>query len=666
MRRIQVPGDKSITQRALIFASLASGESRLRGLLRGEDPQSTAGALRALGVDIPPLIGDAAEVRIQGVGLRGLQEPHDDLDFENSGTGARLMLGVLAGQPITATVTGDASLRNRPMRRVTEPLSKMGAVFRELGEPDRLPLEVGGGALDALDYDSPVASAQVKSALLLAGLVSGAFVLVSEPHRSRDHTERMLNMAGVSVVSHQADGVWRVELRDPPERIAPLDLDVPGDFSSAALFLALAILGGVEGGLRVDHVGLNPTRRGLLDILNRMGASVVVDPFEQEGGGEPVTSLRGMPSRLVGTSVGEREVPAMIDEFPVLAILAARAEGVTRITGAAELRLKESDRIRVLAENLRAVGVRAEELSDGLEIEGGDHPLAGRVPSHHDHRIAMAFGVLGALPGNQIEIDGPDVADVSFPGFWGLLEDLTLARTAPTGSVAPVGPACGPVITLDGPAGSGKTSTAREVAKRLSFRHLDSGALYRALTFALLKEGVPEQEWGALGSEELAELGVEVQVEDDGVNIYHDGGLLTSELRSPEVTGCVSAVAGLPAVRAWLLGAQRSVGAYGNLVADGRDMGTVVFPDADVKIFLVAGLEERARRRLLQNDGREPTEDEVQEEARLIEQRDRADRDRSHSPLRRPEDAVDVDTTGLTFDGQVSLILKWVKDLTPL
>ena len=229
MRRIRVPGDKSVTQRALVFASLASGESRLRGLLPGEDPQATAAVLRALGVDIPPFGGDGAEVRIQGVGLRGLQAPQGVLDFENSGTGARRMLGVLAGQPITATVTGDGSLQSRPMRRVTTPLSKMGAVFREMGEPDRLPLEMTGGALTSLDYDSPVARAQIKSALLLAGLVGGASVRLSEPYRSRDHTERMLGMCGVPVASHQADDVWRVELRDPPEQIAPIDLEVPGE-----------------------------------------------------------------------------------------------------------------------------------------------------------------------------------------------------------------------------------------------------------------------------------------------------------------------------------------------------------------------------------------------------------------------------------------------------
>ena len=224
------------------------------------------------------------------------------------------------------------------------------------------------------------------------------------------------------------------------------------------------------------------------------------------------------------------------------------------------------------------------------------------------------------------------------------------------------------VITLDGPAGSGKTTTAKAVAKRLGFRHLDSGALYRALTFALLQKGVPEEEWEGLGSEQLSALKIEVEVDTDGdgVDLHLDGVLLTTELRSPEVTGCVSAVAGLPAVRAWLLGVQRSVGAHGNLVADGRDMGTVVFPDADVKIFLVAGLEERARRRLLQDTGREPTAVELQEEARRIEQRDQADRSRNHAPLRRPEGAVEVDTTGLSFEEQVALILRRVKGLTRL
>lgn len=452
MRIIRVPGDKSISQRALILASLATGESRLQGLLPGEDPNATASVLRALGVDVPPLPDDGSEIRVQGRGLHGFREPDRPQDFENSGTGARLMMGVLAGQPFNTTVTGDESLRSRPMGRVTRPLSHMGAEFRELGEPDRLPLEVIGSSLHALEYDSPVASAQVKSALLLAGLVGEAFVLVSEPRRSRDHTERMLNMVGASVISHENGGRWQVELRDPPPAIDPLDLEVPGDFSSAAFFVVLALLGGVEGGLAIEHVGLNPTRTGLLAVLDRMGATVevagsgggadgasggaggLVGESVGESVGEPVGELRVSPSMLRAAQVTEREVPAMIDEFPILAVAAARASGATRITGASELRVKESDRIRALVENLRAVGVVAEELEDGLEIVGDDLPLKGRVISHDDHRIAMAFGVLGALPGNDIEVEGTSVVDVSFPGFWRTLERLSSKSGGETGT----------------------------------------------------------------------------------------------------------------------------------------------------------------------------------------------------------------------------------------
>jgi 3-phosphoshikimate 1-carboxyvinyltransferase len=437
MRTIRVPGDKSISQRALILASLATGESRLRGVLPGDDPQATASVLRALGTDLPRIRDDGSEIRVQGLGLHGFREPEGVLDFENSGTGARLMLGVLAGQSFTTRATGDGSLRSRPMARVTRPLSLMGARFRELGESDRLPIEVIGSELQALDYDSPVASAQVKSALLLAGLVGETLVLVSEPRRSRDHTERMLVMVGAPVISHENGDRWHVELRDPPSTITPLDLEVPGDFSSAAFFVVLALLGGVSGGLAIKHVGLNPTRTGLLSVLARMGGEVEVD--ETAGGlgpasgevGEPAGVLRVAASRLRAVDVAEGEVPAMIDEFPILAVAAARASGVTRITGASELRVKESDRIRALVDNLRAVGVEVAELEDGLEISGTDRPLEGSVSSHHDHRIAMAFGVLGALPGNRIEVECKSVVDVSFPGFWGMLDGLSSAGEAP-------------------------------------------------------------------------------------------------------------------------------------------------------------------------------------------------------------------------------------------
>ncbi len=423
--RFRVPGDKSLTQRALILAALADGESRISGVLHGGDAASTAGAMRALGVDIPPLPADGQEIRVGGVGLRGLCQPRQALDLGNSGTGTRLLLGVLAGSAIRARVDGDASLRSRPMARVTEPLANMGADFRFLGAEGGLPVEVTGcHPLQPIHWESPVASAQVKSALLLAGLVGGAFVLVSEPRQSRDHTERMLRELGVSVITHPVEDRWQVELRDPPERLQALDFEVPGDISSAAFLLALGALGGAAGGLEVEGVGLNPTRTAFLDVLRRMGAQVTIETEADGGrGGEPRGCVGVRPSGLRGVEVTGEEVPALIDEIPLIAVLAARAEGETRITGAGDLRHKESDRITAVVENLRALGAQAEELTDGMVIEGGEGPLSGTVACRGDHRIAMAFGVLGTLEGNSIVIDEPHAADVSFPGFWDLLSE---------------------------------------------------------------------------------------------------------------------------------------------------------------------------------------------------------------------------------------------------
>lgn len=433
--RITVPGDKSLTQRALILAGLASGESRLRGLLYGGDAASTRSALVALGVDVPEIPANGGEIVVRGVGLDGLAEPAGALDLGNSGTGTRLLMGVLAGSGRSATLTGDESLRSRPMRRVTEPLTAMGAGFDFLEADGRLPVTVRGRRpLVPIDWESPVASAQVKSAILLAGLVGGAYALVTEPRKSRDHTERMLSALGARVISHAVAGGWRVELRDPPSRIDALDFDVPGDFSSAAFPIALAALGGVDGrgSLTVERVGLNPTRTAFLGVLERMGAAVTVEPDGPGGDdagavgdvGEPMGSVTVHPSELRGTDVLPEEVPRLIDELPLVAVLGAQAQGVTRIRAAEELRAKESDRIAAMVSNLRALGVTVEEYEDGLEVEGSDRPLRGTVLTHSDHRIAMAFGVLAALPGNRVEIDDPGAAGVSFPGFWELIRGI--------------------------------------------------------------------------------------------------------------------------------------------------------------------------------------------------------------------------------------------------
>ncbi|MDB4907153.1 MAG: 3-phosphoshikimate 1-carboxyvinyltransferase [Gemmatimonadetes bacterium] len=411
---VAVPGDKSISHRALILGALGATRTRIRGILRSHDVESTAGVLRALGVNVPALAGD---MNVAGRGMRGLRAPEGDVDCGNSGTTARLMAGVVAGLPVSVRFTGDQSLSRRPMGRVTVPLRAMGARV-ESSEGERLPMTVHGGQLHDIEFTSEVASAQVKSALLLAALVARVSATVHEPEPSRDHTERMLQARGVDV---RVAG--RSVSLDPVESLASIDVNVPGDPSSAAFFAALAALA-QSGELVVRDACMNPTRTGFLETLRAMGGHVHIENSRVEGG-EPIGDVRVTPASLRATRIDAAQVPAMIDELPLVAILAARAEGETVIGGAAELRVKESDRIAAMVQNLRAVGADAEEQPDGLIVRGSDAPLKGRVITHGDHRIAMAFGVLGALQGNEIEIDDPDCVAVSFPGFWEELRRVT-------------------------------------------------------------------------------------------------------------------------------------------------------------------------------------------------------------------------------------------------
>lgn len=417
---VRVPGDKSISHRALLFAALAHGPSTLRNLLPGEDVQSTARVLRQLGCDVPEVPASGAEVRITGQGPAGWRAPVDVLDCGNSGTTARLLLGILASRPFAATLTGDASLRARPMRRVTAPLAAAGARFFEHGDADRLPITVEGGPLAAIRYDSPHASAQVKTALLLAALCADTGADLTEPQLSRDHTERMFGAAGVRIDTTVEPGRVRHRMR-AGQRLRPFSLDVPGDPSSAAFLIALGLLG--DRPVTVEGVSLNPTRTGLLPVLTRMGARLAIEPGETTG--EPAGSITAWPSSLTATNITPEEVPALLDEVPVLAVLASRATGVTRVEGAGELRVKESDRLAVLATNLSAVGVEVAEWADGIAVHGTQAPPRGRIATHHDHRIAMAFGVLAALPGADVQIDVPALAAVSYPGFWDDLARVT-------------------------------------------------------------------------------------------------------------------------------------------------------------------------------------------------------------------------------------------------
>ncbi|MDQ8154871.1 MAG: 3-phosphoshikimate 1-carboxyvinyltransferase [Gemmatimonadota bacterium] len=406
---LRVPGDKSISHRALMLGALGTGPSRVRGILQSLDVHSTAGVLRALGVAVPAL---GEEIVIDGVGLRGLRAGAADLECGNSGTTTRLLAGIVAGSALSGRFVGDASLSRRPMGRIARPLAAMGARFEFGRSGDGLPMTVHGGPLRGLTWHMETASAQVKSAILLAGLVGDVPAEVHEVERTRDHTERMLVGRGVDL-RVEGNAVTLV----PAARLDAADQLVPGDPSSAAFFAALAAIAD-DGELALHDVCINPTRAGAFEVLRRMGAQVRYQDARVEGG-EEVATVVVSPGMLRGAVIEGRDVPSLVDELPVLACVAACATGETRVTGAAELRVKESDRIKAIVNNLRAVGAEAEELPDGFVVRGtGRRPFAGAVATHADHRIAMAFGVLGVVPGSAITVDDPACAAVSFPTFW--------------------------------------------------------------------------------------------------------------------------------------------------------------------------------------------------------------------------------------------------------
>jgi 3-phosphoshikimate 1-carboxyvinyltransferase len=419
----RVPGDKSISHRSIMLGALAEGTSRVSGFLEADDCLATMNAFRAMGVRIDG--PEAGCVTVHGVGLQGLRMPSEALYLGNSGTSMRLLAGLLAGQSFDTVLTGDSSLSRRPMKRVTEPLRAMGAAITTT-EAGTAPLCIKGGArLRGICYDLPVASAQVKSCLLLAGLYAEGETSVREPAPTRDHTERML--AGFCYpVRRDGD---RVALRSGGKLVAH-DIDVPSDISSAAFFLVGASI--AEGAdVMLRHVGINPTRTGVIDILRLMGADIeIVNP--REAGGEPVADIRVRSSRLHGIEIPESMVPLAIDEFPVLFVAAACAEGETRLSGAEELRVKESDRIQVMADGLQTLGIDAQPMPDGMLVRGG-RLAGGRVESRGDHRIAMAFSIAGLRAAGAIEIEDCANVNTSFPSFVELARSLGLNIVAVDG-----------------------------------------------------------------------------------------------------------------------------------------------------------------------------------------------------------------------------------------
>ncbi len=411
---IRVPGDKSISHRAVMLGALAQGKTRIKGFLESEDCIATLNAFQHMGV---LSARDGADFLVQGAGANGLQEPDNVLDMGNSGTGSRLLLGMLAGQPFTSVLTGDSSLRSRPMARVTNPLRQMGAQFMGRNNGSLLPITVQGGGLKGIEYDSPVASAQIKSALLFAGLFANGTTTVREPGPSRDHTERMLQTFGVEVERETG----AVSLKGGQSLKAGA-IEVPGDISSAAFFMVAAlILPGSD--LQIEGVGINPTRTGILDVLSEMGATISIEN-ERMMGAEPAADIRVQHSELHGVRVSGDVVVRMIDEFPIFAAAAAYANTESVVEGAEELRVKESDRIAAVVNQLKKLGAQLSETRDGFSVSGGGGLSGAAVMSLGDHRIAMSAAVAALGATGETKIQGTAPIATSFPNFFALMNSL--------------------------------------------------------------------------------------------------------------------------------------------------------------------------------------------------------------------------------------------------
>lgn len=413
---ITVPGDKSISHRSIMLGAIANGVTTVRGFLRGEDNMSTMHAFRAMGVEIND---DGETLQITGRGLHGLNEPDDVLDCGNSGTTIRLITGLLSGQSFFSVVTGDQYLRKRPMKRVVDPLSRMGARISGRNGGTLAPLAINGGSLKGIEYQSPVSSAQIKSSLMLAGLYADGETRISEPSLSRDHSERMFQLFGASLVRNDNG----VTVRGGVELTAR-EVTVPGDISSAAFFIVAALIT-PHSELLIKNVGVNPSRTGVIDILQAMGGNIQLLDL-RDVSGEPVADILVRSSRLKGISISGSVVPRAIDEFPAICVAAAVAEGVTAIRDAKELRVKETDRITAMADNLRNLGVTVTESEDGMDITGSEQLLGGTVDSCGDHRIAMSMSVAALVASGAITVTDVACVATSFPTFFPLLNKVAV------------------------------------------------------------------------------------------------------------------------------------------------------------------------------------------------------------------------------------------------
>lgn len=645
-----VPGDKSISHRSLLLSSQAKGTTTIHGLLEGEDVINTAKALRALGVEIETIEKEHRKSRIwrvHGVGVGGLKEPSDILDMGNSGTGARLMMGLVTPYAFTTIFTGDHSLIKRPMGRVTKPLSQMGAKFMGRSE-GRLPLAMQGAENPtAITYRLPLPSAQVKSAILLAGLNTAGNTTVIEPEATRDHTERMLRYLGFTIdIQPTPDGAVAITL--PGKQVIAAqdrEITVPGDPSSAAfLVVAATIVPGSE--LLIRNVCLNETRTGLFTTLVEMGANIsFIDT--REVAGEEVADLLVKSAKLKGVVIPAERAPSMIDEYPVLAVAAACADGITHCQGLAELRVKESDRLAAVAAGLTANGVENRIEGDDLFITGcnGAPQGGGTVECHYDHRIAMSFLVMGMVAKQMVKVDDSRAIATSFPNFTTLMNKLG-AQIDTLG--AEHAPRFRPLtIAIDGPAASGKGTLARRLSAYCGYPYLDTGSLYRMVGMKLIyAEQDPNDKEAAL----------------EAAQSISEQDFLNPRLRQERVGKAASVISAYPEVRAALLDYQRSFAEREEgAILDGRDIGTVVCPDADIKFFITASIEARAKRRHreLQGEGIEVVYESVLQD--LVE-RDERDSKREVAALVPANDAIHIDTSNLSAREVFEMALKYIEE----
>jgi len=620
-----VAGDKSISHRSLMLASQALGTTSITGLLEGEDVLNTAKALQHMGVNIEK---NGKEWHVRGVGVGGLKEPGEVFDMGNSGTSTRLLMGLVTPYPFTSFFTGDDSLRSRPMKRVIVPLVEMGArVATRTG--GKLPLSLEGtDEPTPISYTLPVASAQVKSAILLAGLNTEGTTVVIEPHATRDHTENMLEFFDIPISREQTKEGIKITLKGKPKQ-SPKDrsIEVPGDPSSAA-FLIVAALITPGSDITLRNICMNPLRTGLFTTLKEMGGKLTY-LNERSLGGEKLSDIRVQYSELKAVTVPEERAPSMIDEYPILSVACAYAKGDSVMHGLSELRVKESDRLAAIIDSLTACGVKTRAEGDTLFVTGGAPKGGCTITTRLDHRIAMSFLIMGMASKEPIKVDDIDAIKTSFPNFVELMNSLGAKMTIHSPAIAS-GMHHAFTIAIDGPAASGKGTLARRLAEHFKLDYLDTGSLYRAVGMKLVYgDKDPSDKKAAIEAAKSITL-------DD---------LANPRLRQERIGKAASVVSAFPEVRQALLEYQQNFakGPHG-AVLDGRDIGTVVCPDADLKFFITATLYARAKRRHreLEGEGIEVVFDSVLEDLR---ERDERDQNRASAPLVPADDAIIIDSS---------------------